>query len=145
MTQNPLAAYRETRVRTAGPGQLVVMLYEEAVKQCDRAVEYLDTDLKKRPANIEKINQAICKVQDIITELMASLDFDAGGDIARDLFSLYVYFNRELTEANIAKDATRIKAVRLMLAELASAWVVAATKATGMGDERRASGVNIAG
>jgi len=145
MTQNPLAAYRETRVRTAGPGQLVVMLYEEAVKQCDRAVEYLETDLKKKPANIEKVNQAICKVQDIITELMASLDFDAGGDIARDLFSLYVYFNRELTEANIAKDATRIKAVRLMMAELASAWVVAATKATGSGDERRASGVNIAG
>lgn len=145
MTQNPLAAYRETRVRTAGPGQLVVMLYEEAVKQCGRAVEYLETDLKKKPANIEKVNQAICKVQDIITELMASLDFDAGGDIARDLFALYVYFNRELTEANIAKDATRIKAVRLMLAELASAWVVAATKSAGMVDERRTSGVNIAG
>jgi len=145
MTQNPLAAYRETRVRTAGPGQLVVMLYEEAVRQCDRAVEYLETDLKRKTANIEKVNQAICKVQDIVTELMASLDFDAGGDIARDLFSLYVYFNRELTEANIAKDATRVKAVRLMLAELASAWVVAATKATGMVDERRASGVNIAG
>jgi flagellar protein FliS len=144
MTQNPLAAYRETRVRTAGPGQLVVMLYEEAVKQCDRAVEYLAADVKKKPANIEKINQAICKVQDIVTELMASLDFDAGGDIARDLFALYVYFNRELSEANIAKDAGKVASVRGMLAELSSAWAVAATKATGAGDERR-SGVNIAG
>jgi len=112
MTQNPLAAYKETRIRTAGPGQLVVMLYEEAVKQCDRAVDFLDTDLKKKPANIEKVNQAICKVQDIVTELMASLDFEAGGDIARDLFSLYVYFNRELTEANIAKDVGRVRAIR---------------------------------
>ncbi|MBU1078962.1 MAG: flagellar export chaperone FliS [Spirochaetes bacterium] len=144
MTQNPLAAYRETRVRTAGPGQLVVMLYEEAVKQCDRAVDFLDTDLKKKPANIEKVNLAVCKVQDIVTELMASLDFEAGGDIARDLFSLYVYFNRELTEANIAKDSGRIRAVRAMLAELSSAWAVAATKAQGSGEDRR-SGVNIAG
>jgi len=144
MTQNPLAAYRETRVRTAGPGQLVVMLYEEAVKQCDRAIDYLDTDLKKKPANIEKVNKAICKVQDIITELMASLDFDAGGDIARDLFSLYVYFNRELSESNIVKDIARVKTVRSMLSELAGAWVVAATKAQGSGDEHR-SGVNIAG
>jgi len=144
MTQNPLAAYKETRIRTAGPGQLVVMLYEEAVKQCDRAVDFLDTDLKKKPANIEKVNQALGKVQDIITELMASLDFDAGGDIARDLFSLYVYFNRELTEANIAKDSGRVKVVRTMLADLSSAWAVAATKATGPGEERR-SGVNIAG
>lgn len=144
MTQNPLAAYKETRVRTAGPGQLIVMLYEEAVKQCDRAIDYLDTNLKKKPANIEKVNLAICKVQDIVTELMASLDFEAGGDIARDLFSLYVYFNRELTEANIAKDPLRIKTVRTMLADLSSAWVVAATKAKGSGDEKR-SGVNIAG
>lgn len=144
MTQNPLAAYRETRIRTAGPGQLVVMLYEEAVKQCDRAIDFLDTDLKRKPANIEKVNQAICKVQDIVTELMASLDFEAGGDIARDLFSLYVYFNRELTEANIAKDIGRVKAVRAMIADLASAWSVAAVKAQGVGDERR-PGVNIAG
>ncbi len=144
MTHNPLAAYRETRVRTAGPGQLIVMLYEEAVKQCDRAIEFLDTDLKKKPANIEKINQALGKVHDIITELMASLDFEAGGDIARDLFSLYVFFNRELTEANIVKDMTRVKSVRGMLAELSSAWAIAATKAQGSGDERR-SGVNIAG
>lgn len=144
MTQNPLAAYKETRVRTAGPGQLIVMLYEEAIKQCDRAIDFLDTDLKKKPANIEKVNMAICKVQDIVTELMASLDFEAGGDIARDLFSLYVYFNRELSEANIAKDPLRIKTVRIMLADLASAWVVAATKAKGSGDANR-PGVNIAG
>jgi flagellar secretion chaperone FliS len=144
MTQNPLAAYRETRIRTAGPGQLVVMLYEEAVKQCDRAIDFLDTDLRKKPSNIEKVNQSICKVQDIVTELMASLDFDAGGDIARDLFALYVYFNRELTEANITKDIGRLKSVRTMLGELSSAWAVAATKAQGAGGERR-PGVNIAG
>lgn len=144
MNHNPLAAYRETRVKTASPGQLVVMLYEEAVKQCDRAVELLADGIKSKPANIEKANAAISKAQDIVTELMASLDFELGGDIAKNLFSLYVYFNRELMEANIAKAPERIKAVRGMLEELRSAWSVAATQAQGSGSER-AQGVNIAG
>ena len=144
MTQNPLAAYKETRIRTATPGQLIVMLYEEAVRQCDRAIELLGTDLKKKPANIEKINTALGKVHDIITELMASLDFEAGGDIASDLFALYIYFNRELTEANITKDSERVGSIRKMLADLASAWTVVVSKTQGAGTERQ-PGVNIAG
>lgn len=144
MNHNPLSAYKETRVKTAGPGQLVVMLYEEAVKQCDRALDLLSPELSKKPSNIEKINAALGKVRDIVTELMASLDFEAGGDIAKDLFSLYVYFNKELMEANMSKDSGRVKAVRVMLDDLRGAWAVAATQAQGTGSER-GSGVNIAG
>ncbi len=144
MNHNPLAAYKETRVKTAGPGQLVVMLYEEAVKQCDRAADYLSPESRKKPANIEKANAAMGKVRDIVTELMASLDFEQGGEIAKDLFSLYVYFNRELMEANLAKDADRVRSVRGLMDELRSAWAVAATQAQGNGGER-GSGVNIAG
>ena len=79
MNANPLAAYKETRVKTASPAQLLVMLYDEALKQCDIAIDYLKGDIKKHPQNIEKVNAALGKVQDILTELMASLDFDAGG------------------------------------------------------------------
>ncbi|TFG82253.1 MAG: flagellar export chaperone FliS [Spirochaetales bacterium] len=144
MNYNPLAAYKETRVKTASPGQLLVMLYEEAVRQCDHAIELLSAGKKTAPTSIEKSNAAIGKVQDIVTELMASLDFEAGGEIARDLFSLYVFFNRELTEANIAKDPERISVVRRMIDELRAAWVVAASQAKGAGGER-SPGVNIAG
>jgi flagellar secretion chaperone FliS len=144
MIHNPLAAYKETRVRTAGPGQLVVMLYDEAVRQCDRALELLGKDIHKHPGNIEKTNAALTKVQDIITELMASLDFEAGGDIARDLFSLYVFFKKELMDANMAKDEARIRSVRGMLDELRSAWSTIAAQSPGAGTEIR-SGVNIAG
>ncbi len=144
MNHNPLAAYKETRVKTASPGQLVVMLYEEAVKQCDRAVDLLSAAKTAKPANMDKANAAISKVQDIVTELMASLDFELGGEIAKNLFSLYVYFNRELMEANIAKDPERIRAIRVMLEELRSAWSIAATQAQGSGSER-SQGVNIAG
>jgi flagellar protein FliS len=141
---NPLAAYRETRVKTASPGQLVVMLYDEALRQCDLASGILREDLKKRPGDIQKANVALGKVQDIITELMASLDFEAGGEIARSLFSLYVWFNREILDANMQKDAEKVAAVRAMLAELRGAWAEAATKVQGGGSQAPV-GVNIAG
>lgn len=141
---NPINAYKETRIRTAGPGQIVIMLYTEAVKQCDAAIAYLGEDYKKKPELIEKINKAMGRVQDVITELMASLDFESGGEIAKNLFSLYIYFNRELMEANISKDLGRIRAVRDMMDELRSAWVETVAKA-GMRESVAQVGVNIAG
>jgi flagellar protein FliS len=143
MNANPLAAYRETRVKTASPGQLLVMLYDEAVKQCDIAAGLFGEEGKPRPDSIERINAALGKVQDIITELMASLDFEAGGEIAQNLFSLYVWFGHEILEANISKDGARVKAVRIMLAELRSAWAEAAKKT--QGGSSAPVGVNIAG
>jgi flagellar secretion chaperone FliS len=143
MNANPLAAYRETRVKTASPGQLVVMLYDEAIKQSDTAIGLLGDDSKPRPEDIERINTALGKVQDVLTELMASLDFDAGGERAQDLFALYVWFGREVLEANIHKEVGRVKAVRTMLAELRGAWADAASKA--QGGSSTPVGVNIAG
>ncbi len=144
MTQNPLTAYRETRIKTASPGQLIVMLYDEAVKQCDIALELFSKDLKKHPQYIEGAHKALSKVQDIITELTASLDFEAGGEIAQNLFALYLYFNRELLSANIDKDGSKLRAIRDMLSDLRGAWVTIAAQAVGSGAEAR-SGVNIAG
>ena len=143
MNANPLAAYRETRVKTASPGQLVVMLYDEAIKQSDTAIALLGPESKPKPEDIERINVALGKVQDVITELMASLDFDVGGEIARDLFALYVWFGREMLEANIHKEVGRISAVRNMLAELRGAWADAASKS--QGGSSSPVGVNIAG
>lgn len=144
---NALSAYRETRIKTASQGQLIVMLYDEAVKQLDLALEILDRETggKKDPARIEARNKAVVKAQQIVTELMASLDFETGGEIARNLFSLYNWFNRELLQANIAADAPRVRAVRTMVDELRSAWqeIVAKTSAEAAG--RPSGGVNIAG
>ncbi|MEI6875989.1 MAG: flagellar export chaperone FliS [Spirochaetota bacterium] len=143
MNANPLAAYREVRVKTASPGQLVVMLYDESVRQCDRALELMAQDLRKHPEHIEKVNLALGKVQDIVTELMASLDFEVGGEIAQDLFALYVWFNRELMEANMEKSEKRVSSVRRQLDDLRGAWTEAATKV--QSGSSNAIGVNIAG
>jgi flagellar protein FliS len=123
------------------------MLYDEAVKQLDHGLDLLQASVagKKDPRKIEITGKAIVKTQEIITELMVSLDFEQGGDIAKNLFSLYTWFNKELLEANIAQDIKRILVVRNMLNELRSAWaeIVAKTSAEGM--NQPSAGINIAG
>jgi len=121
---NAFSAYRDARVMTASQGQLVVMLYDKAVQHLDHGLELLGINLrgKRDPGAYEEIGKSLMKAQDIITELTVSLDFDKGGDIARNLFSLYTWFNHELLEANINQDVRRITIIRNMLRELRGAW-----------------------
>ncbi|MDR2589267.1 MAG: flagellar export chaperone FliS [Spirochaetales bacterium] len=115
---NPSYAYKEARVRTAGQGQLIVMLYDEAVKQIDLALKGLETRSKK----LDSVHNAISKAQDIVTELMVSLDLDKGGDIGQSLFNLYMFFNRQLMEANVQKSPQPLRSVRNLLAQLRDSW-----------------------
>ena len=142
-----VSTYKETRVKTASQGQLVIMLYDEAVKSLDRGLELLDlnTGGKKNPGNIEKISKSVLKAQEIITELTVSLDFEQGGEIAKNLFSLYTWFNKELLEANISQDIRRITAVRNQLNELRSAWTEVAVKNSPETAGKAVTGLNIAG
>jgi flagellar protein FliS len=145
--QNALATYRETRIKTASQGQLIIMLYDQAIKHLDRGLELLEKNNsgKKDPGRIEPIGKAIQKTQEIITELMVSLDFEQGGEIAQNLFALYTWFNKELLEANIKQDIRRITVVRNMLGELRSAWNEIAVKNSTETVNKQVTGVNIAG
>ncbi|MDR3166367.1 MAG: flagellar export chaperone FliS [Treponema sp.] len=144
---NALSAYRETRIKTASQGQLIIMLYDEAVKHLDRGLELLGMNVsgKKDPGNIEQISKAIIKTQEIITELMVSLDFEQGGDIAKNLFSLYTWFNQELLEANVKQDIRRVTIIRNMVNELRGAWNEIATKNPAESRVNPPAGINIAG
>jgi len=143
---NALSTYRETRIKTASQGQLILMLYSEAVRQLDQALNLLGMNGtgKKEPGRIEKIGKSVVKTQEIISELMVSLDFEQGGEIAKNLFSLYTWFNRELLEANISQDARRISTVRSLMENLRSAWqeIVATNAAETV--NREVVGLNIA-
>ena len=144
---NAISSYRETRIKTASQGQLVIMLYDETVKHLERSLDLLTQDNggKKNPGNIEKISNSILKAQEIITELTVSLDFEQGGEIAKALFSLYTWFNKELLEANITQDVRRILAVRNQISELRSAWAEIAAKSSVEASAKAVTGVNIAG
>jgi len=118
---------------------MIVMLYDEALRQIERAVKEIDEESRK----YDEINNAILKAQDIITELMVSLDFEKGGDIAPSLFGLYRYFNDQLMEGNLNKDTRPLRSVQTMLTDLRSAWaqIINTTRVEGRGQ----GGLNVAG
>ena len=136
---NPLNAYRETNIKTASQGKLIIMLYDEAIKHLKSSVQMIENQEQK----MDNINNSIIRAQEMITELMVSLDFEKGGEIAQTLFSLYMFFNRQLMEANLKKDPEPLKQVAEMMGELRDAWIQVVQKERG-GTERR-GGVNIAG
>ncbi|MDR2730819.1 MAG: flagellar export chaperone FliS [Treponema sp.] len=144
---NALTAYKETTVKTASQGQLIIMLYDGAVKQLNRALELikLNTTNKKDPGRIEQISKAIMKTEEIITELTVSLDFEKGGEISKGLFAIYTWFNRELLEANIDQDASRLTAVRDLLLELRGVWNEIMNQYNAENKNREVTGLNIAG
>lgn len=144
---NALSTYKETRIKTASQGQLIIMLYGEAVRQLDLALDLLELSGsgKKDPGRIEKISKAVVKTQEIIAELMVSLDFEQGGDIAKNLFSLYTWFNHELMEANINQDIKRISGVRILIEELRGAWQRIVVTNAAETANREVVGLNIAG
>lgn len=142
MESNPLKAYKETQIKTATPGQLIIMLYDGAIKNINIAIE----ELKKKSRKLDIVSNGIIKAQDIISELMVSLDFEQGGDISKNLFSIYIYMNRELLNANIKKDFNPLEAVKTMLMELRDAWNQIVEKVNYENSNvQSGGGINIAG
>ena len=110
-------AYRENAVMGASPVQLVVMLYDGALRFMEegkRAIESRD---------LETQNSKLQRAQKIVIELMTTLNFQQGGDIARSLVSLYAYVIGELVEGNMADDAKRIDNAMKTMKELRDSWV----------------------
>ncbi|HPJ34474.1 MAG TPA: flagellar export chaperone FliS [Spirochaetota bacterium] len=114
--KNPYNQYKQTQITTANQGKLIVMLYDGAIKFLNIAIENMD------PKTYDVVNNNIIKAQDIITELLLSLNMEEGGEISQNLFNLYMYFKRELLEANIKKDPEIVNHVLKMLKELRDAW-----------------------
>jgi len=141
-----LTAYQETNIKTASRGSLIIMLYDEGIKQIKCALEYMSNE-KINPSDLEQVHQHIVKTQDIITELMASLNMEEGGEISKNLFAIYSFFNQQLFQANIQKDLKPLVTVKDMMEELRSAWqqVVNSSAASSSDSKPMASGVNIAG
>lgn len=116
-----LTAYKETSVKTASQGTLILMLYDEGIKRIEGAVQLLSGETV--PAtSIEQINNHILKAQEIVSELMASLNTEKGGQIANNLMAIYSYFYQQLLQANIKKDVALLKEILKMMRELRAAW-----------------------
>ena len=140
-TMDPLRSYRETQIKTAAQGKLILMLYDGAIKFLNLAREALES----RHHKYDEVSTNLIRSQDIISELMVSLDFERGGEIARNLFALYMYCNRRILDGNIQKDTAPLEEVRKILSDLREAWASIADKAPGESLSGEGGGVNIAG
>ena len=87
---NAAKAYLSTQVVTASQGDLLVMLYDTAIKHLRQAIE------KMRVRDVAGKGILITKAITIISELQESLNKDRGGDIAQNLFQLYFFCNSRL-------------------------------------------------
>ncbi len=111
--------YKQMAVKTASRGQILLMLYEAAIKNSKKAMECIDRkDLAGK-------GQAILKVHDIINELTTTLDFNVGGQVAKDLERLYAYIGEQLVKANINNDKEPLNVITKILENLLSGWRVA--------------------
>lgn len=132
--------YRETQIKTASRGKLVVLLYDGLIRFLDIAIENLP---HKR---YDVVNANILKAQDIIAELIMALNMEAG-DISQKLLSIYSFLNVKLIDGNMKKDAESIKFVRRMVSELREAWKKVAhdNPGTAPRGKKKIGGIDVAG
>lgn len=108
--------YKSVQVSTIDRGRLLMMLYDGCIKFLKHAIDGLE---KK---DLAKFGRFLSKAQAIIVELINTLDFEKGGDIAKDLDRLYDFMMFYLTEANLQKDPAKILKVIELLETISKAY-----------------------
>jgi flagellar protein FliS len=108
--------YLKQSVETASQEQLLLMLYDGAIRFLNLAKKGIEAK------DIEKSHKNLMNAQHIITHFMDTLDLDIGGEVAKNLLSLYEYLHWRLVQANIKKDIAMINEVLTHLTQLKSTW-----------------------
>ena len=108
------AAYNNSKIMTASPGELTLMLYEGAIKFCNIAIVAIENK------DIQKAHTNIVKVENIIEEFRATLDHKY--PVAEDFEKVYVYIYDRLVEANMKKDKEILEEVLKHLRTMRDTW-----------------------
>lgn len=114
INNNPYAQYQNSRILTASPAELTLMLYEGAIKFGNMAV------MGMKQKDIEKAHVNLKKVQRIVAEFRATLDMKY--PVAQDFDRIYVYLERRMTEANLTKDPEIMEEVVTHLRSMRDTW-----------------------
>lgn len=111
---NAYAKYNNSKVLTASPAELTLMLYEGAIKFCNIAIIGIEQK------DIEKAHTNIRKVEKIIEEFRSTLDRKYA--VAEDFDRVYVYLLQRLLEANVKKDIAILEEVNMHLRSMRDTW-----------------------
>ena len=112
--KNPYAAYANSKIMTASPAELTLMLYDGAIKFCNIAIKAIEEK------DIQKAHNNIIKVQNIVNEFKYTLDHKYS--VARDFENVYDYLLRRLREANIKKDSEILTEILGHLRVMRDTW-----------------------
>ena len=112
--QNGYSQYSNSKIMTASPAQLTLMLYEGAIKFCNIAIVAIENN------DIEKAHINIRKVENIISEFRATLNFKY--PVAKEFENVYVYLYDRLVQANIHKDKEILEEVLGHLRTMRDTW-----------------------
>ncbi len=119
MNTNPYMKYQQTAVQTSGP-QLLLMLYDGAIRFTRAGIEGI------QQKDLQKSNTNLIKSQQVIHELVASLNFDY--ELSRNLVQIYEYMIHRLITANTSKNIEAAQEVLNHLLELKATWSEAVRK-----------------
>lgn len=108
--------YQQNQVNTASPEQILLMLYDGAIRFTKEAIAGVEED---RP---DMRRHGVSKAMAIITEFSNTLNHEIGGKIAEDLHELYAFMIRELTSANMDNDVDKLHVVKKLLVDLRQTW-----------------------
>jgi flagellar secretion chaperone FliS len=108
--------YRETEAQSRTPVELVVMLYDGALRFIDVAGASIERN------DIEARGRAIARALDILSELRSTLDHEKGGDIAESLERLYAYITGRLVDASAKRDTRPLQEATTLLTTLRDGW-----------------------
>lgn len=112
---NPYSAYKKQSVQTMTPVEVVIKMYSEIEKQLAIAVHSIE-----ETKDIKKANDSLIRAQELLGALRGALDMSV--PISKNLEELYKFFQQEAMKANFRKDATEIKKIIPMIAELRDAF-----------------------
>lgn len=111
---NAYAQYNNSKVLTASPAELTLMLYDGAIKFCNVAI------IAVEQKDIEKANNNILKVERIVDYFRQTLDMSY--EVAQDFERVYAYLSQRLVEANIKKDKEILEEVNQHFHAMRDTW-----------------------
>ncbi len=115
---NAQFTYQATRISTATKEQLLLITYDIGIKACRTA----ENAMAAKSPDYDLANKEVIRAQEVIRELMVTLNKDRGGEMADKLMQLYEYMYQLLVDANMKKETDNVKTVRGMLEELKQTW-----------------------
>lgn len=115
---NAQYTYQATRISTATKEQLLLITYDIGIKACRTA----ENAMTAKTPDYDLANKEVIRTQEVIRELMVTLNRERGGEMADKLMQLYEYMYQLLLDANMKKEPDNIRTVRGMLEELKQTW-----------------------